>query len=361
MSERPGVYSTLDASKAVSALPGDAKVIGIIANAKQGTKGDKYVILGYADAEKTFGTDSEFTDMTNLIYHLFKNGAKKVIAVPAAVPTSTETKATDADYQSALDALLKEEAVQIIVTDSTELTVHAKIKTHVEDASADTKERIAVVGGASGKTATEVVTAATAINSSRVVYVDPAPLADDATTQLSGAYMAATVAAQIAVNVDPALPMTGVELKGFGGLEVKRTGNEIEALLGGGVTAIETINGRIQIVRAVTTYTQDAGGNPDTTWQELTTTLIADDVITTVRNALAVKYRRAKNSEAKRSSIKTEVATILESKLNAEIIEEYTEPSVTKNSSNPTWCDVDFGFNVMDPLNQIHISAHMTV
>ncbi len=360
MSERPGVYSTLDASKAVSALPGTAKVIGLIANAKQGTKGKKYVVTTYSDAERTFSIDAAYTHMTGLLYQLFKNGAKRIIAVPAAIPANAEGIATDQDYQDALDALLEEEAVQIVVCDSTAATVHAKIKTHVGDASADRKERIAIVGGPAQE-ASAAEAAAEAINSGRVFYVDPTPLAEDGVTELSGAYMAAAVAAQVAINVDPAMPLTGVVLKGFGGLKTKRSGDEIEALISAGVIPIESFNGEIQIVRAVSTYTKDAQGVEDTLWQELTTVLIADDVISSIRNDLARNYKRAKNSDSKRSSIKTRVTTILEAKMRAEIIEFYTEPTVEKNPDKPTQSDVDFGFDVMDPLNQIHINAHMTV
>lgn len=99
----------------------------------------------------------------------------------------------------------------------------------------------------------------------------------------------------------------------------------------------------------------------DATWRELTTIRIVDDVIPTVRSALRAKFRRAKNTEQSRGAIRSQVVLELENKLAREIITGYDGVTVTADSENPTVCLVDFSFTVAHGLNQIWLSAHITV
>ncbi|MFR5809473.1 MAG: phage tail sheath C-terminal domain-containing protein [Flavonifractor plautii] len=94
---------------------------------------------------------------------------------------------------------------------------------------------------------------------------------------------------------------------------------------------------------------------------ELTTIRIVDDVIPTVRDALRARFRRAKNTEQSRGAIRSQVVLELENKLAREIITGYGEVSVEADADNPTVCLVDFSFTVAHGLNQIWLSAHITV
>ena len=104
-----------------------------------------------------------------------------------------------------------------------------------------------------------------------------------------------------------------------------------------------------------------AGSAADSTWRELTTIRIVDDVIPTVRDALRARFRRAKNTEQSRGAIRSQVVLELENKLAREIITGYGEVSVEADADNPTVCLVDFSFTVAHGLNQIWLSAHITV
>ena len=86
-----------------------------------------------------------------------------------------------------------------------------------------------------------------------------------------------------------------------------------------------------------------------------------DDVIPTVRNALKARFRRAKNTEQSRGAIRSQVVVELENKLAREIITGYENVTVTADTENPTVCLVDFAFTVAHGLNQIWLSAHITV
>ena len=116
----------------------------------------------------------------------------------------------------------------------------------------------------------------------------------------------------------------------------------------------------VSVVRGVTTRTK-TGEAEDATWRELTTIRIVDDVIPTIRNSLRARFRRTKNTEQTRGAIRSQVVLELENKLTREIITGYDQVTVQADEENPTVCLVDFTFTVAHGLNQIWLSAHITV
>ena len=337
--ERPGVYSTYDASTVVSA--GQAsRAIGVAAKASVGTEGEVVILTSYAAGVSAFGED-ETPGMSTMLRLLFANGASTVAAVRVAEAGEV------ADYQAAFDALGRQD-VQIVVCDSTDEAVHQALRTAVETASASRKERIGVVGG-SGEEASALVEHAAALNSERMVLVGPDVL-DEAGETLPGAFAAAALAGVIASNTDPAVPLNGAEIGD----------NDIDLLVRGGVTPLESSGGVLSPVRGITTRTT-TGDVTDTTWRELTTILIVDDLIPTIRTALRSKFSRTKNTVRNRSAIRSQVIVELEKKAAAEIIDSYGEVTVSASADDPTVCLVEFSFAVAHGLNQIYLTVHITV
>ena len=347
--ERPGVYSAYDASAVVSA--GQAsRAIGVAAKAVRGTVGEAVTVTGYAAGLAAFGEDTE-PGMSTILKLLFANGAATVTAVRVA------DEGALADYQAAFDVLGRGD-VQIVVCDSADKAVQQALRTAVETASAGRRERIAVVGG-DGDTVAELVERAAALNSERMVLVGPDAV-DGAGETLPGVFAAAAVAGVIAAGRDPAVPLNGAEVKGLGGLESDYTDNDIDLLVRGGVTPLESSGGTISPVRGITTRTK-TGGADDATWRELTTILIVDDIIPAVRSALRSKFARAKNTARCRGAIRSQVIVELEKKVAAEIIDSYGEVTVKASEDDPTVCLVEFGFAVAHGLNQIYLTVHITV
>lgn len=284
--ERPGVYSSYDASSVVSASAA-AKTIGAAAVATKGTANKVELITSYEEGKSVFGEDaSGVYGMSTLLKFLFANGAGAVKAVAVGKDESEEK-----DYASAFAALSDEEDVGVMVCDSAAQSVHLLLKTAAEDASAARRERIAVIGG-SEETVAQMVNRAKAVNSERVVLVGPDIASDDGGT-MSAVFAAAAVAAVIAGNTDPSVPINGAELTLFGAAGKRLSDNEIDQLVRGGVTPIETVGGVSSPVRGITTKTS-SGGAVDTTWRELTTILIVDEVIPTIRSALRTRFAAAK-------------------------------------------------------------------
>lgn len=350
--ERPGVYSVYDASSVTSAGQA-AKRIGVAALAVKGTANTAVTLTGYGAGVEAFGEDGADTPgMSTLLKLLFANGASTVYAVRVGAGGGLEA------YQAAFAALANCD-VQVVVCDSSELTIQKALKTAVETASAARGERIGVIGG-SGDTAAQLVTRAEAINSERMVLVGP-DMKDESGKALSGVFAAAAVAAgAIACGADPAVPLNGAELYGIGGLQSVYSDNDIDLLVQGGVTPLEDVGGVVSPVRGITTRTK-TGSAADSTWRELTTVLIADDVIPAVRSALRSKFARAKNTAQGRGAIRAQTIVELEKKKDAQIIEDYGEVTVTASADDPTVCLVEFSFAVAHGLNQIHLAVHLTV
>lgn len=347
--ERPGVYSSYDASAVVSAGWG-GKTVGVAAKAARGTVGEAVTLTGYAAGAAAFGEDVT-PGMSTMLRLLFSNGAATVVAVRVADGGKA------ADYQTAFDVLGQRE-IQVMVCDSADQAVQQALRTSVENASASRRERIAVVG-TSGGAAAELVERAAALNSERVVLVGPDVLDDDGGI-LPGVFAAAAVAGVIAAGRDPALPLNGAKLNGLGGLSTAYSDNDIDLLVRGGVTPLESVGGVISPVRGITTRTT-TGGAADTTWRELTNILIVDDIIPAVRAALRSKFARAKNTAQGRSAIRSQVIVELEKKVAAEVIESYGEVTVSASADDPTVCLVEFDFAVAHGLNQIYLTVHITV
>ena len=349
--ERPGVYSSYDASSVVSAGTG-AKTIGVAAKAVKGDVGAAVTLTGYTEGISAFGEDGDTAGMSAILRLLFINGASKVIAVRVA------DTGTTADYEAGFAVLSGLEDVRIVVCDSADSAVHQALRTTVETASAGRRERIAVVGG-NGETVAELVAHAAALNSERMVLVGPDGIGGGSSAP-AGVFCAAALAGAVAGESDPAIPLNGTELYGLNGLSASYSDNDIDALVQGGVTPLESVAGVIAPVRCVTTKTT-LDGAADATWRELSTIRIVDDVIPAIRSSLRSKFSRTKNTAQNRGAIRSQVIVELEKKLAAEIIDSYGEVAVSVSADNPTACMVEFSFAVAHGLDQIYLTAHITV
>lgn len=343
--ERPGVYSVYDASSLVRGK--GVKQAALIALAGSGDGKTAYPWYTYAQAVETLTEEGEMTELVRL---LFLNGAAAVFGIPVS----------DAEqYAQALATAEELENIGMLVCDSTDLTVQQAVRDSVERSGEARRERIAVLGGGSGETVEELCVRAQGLNSARVVLAAPGALDADGNAA-GGVRCAAAVAGAIAGEGDPAVPLGGAVLSGLSGLENSYADSEIDALVRGGVTALESVNGEISVVRGITTKTK-SGEAEDTSWRELTTILIVDDVIPGIRKALRSRFQRTKNTAQSRNAIRSQVILELENRVNREIITGYKDVAVSAMEEDPTVCLVEFSFQVAHGLNQIWISAHVMI
>ena len=337
--ERPGVYSSYETSSLTAAAAGGGRV-AVVAQAQGPELKDSYQWTSYSRALGDVG-DCALSRMARLA---IRNGAGMVYGIPAGE-----------DYAAAFAKAAAIEDAAVVACDSADPAVQQGLKTMVQECSAARKERIAVVGGGAGESVEQLTGRAAQLNCERVVLAAPG-IGDGS----GGWACAAAVAGAVAGNRDPALPLGGAQLYGLEGLECVYDDNEIDALVRGGVTPLETLAGACYVVRGVTTRTS-AGGAPDATWRELTTVLVVDEVIPGLRNALRAKFGRAKNTEQTRGAIRSQVVMELEKRVSREIIDGYEDVTVSALEDDPTVCLVEFDFTVAHGLNQVWLSAHITV
>ena len=238
--EHPGVYSSYDASSVIGGKK-TARILGAAAVSTTGTANEVVTLTSYAEGVSAFGEDAEGTvGMAALLAALYRNGAAvvKAVKVSAATPTG---------YEAAF-AALEQEAVDVIVCDSTSVDVQLKLRASVEKASGAQRERIGVVSGGASETAAKLVERAGKLNSERMVLTAPGDVR-----------MAAAAAAVIAGESDPSVPVNGAVLAGFSGLSASYDDTQVDTLVTGGVTPLECVSGEVSIVRGITRARPPAG------------------------------------------------------------------------------------------------------
>ena len=346
--QRPGVYSSYDASAVVSGR-GTGRMVGLVAVNTRAEAGDVQIITSYDKAVIAFGS-SGAEDMTDLIRLALKNGASGVVAVPIG---------DGSDYEAAFALLAGMENVALVICDSTDAAVQKALRDSVIEASDMRRERLCVLAGAKDESVDGLIARAKELNHERVVLVAPGGV-DGGGGTISGLTLAAAVAGAIAGESDPAVPLGGAELLGLGGLSLRLEDRDIDRLILGGVTPVESVGGVVSVVRGVTTRTA-AGGTANAVWRDLSAIRVVDDVIPGLREALRGKFRRAKNTAQSRGAIRAQVVLELENKLAREIITGYENVTVAADETDPTRCLVEFAFTVAHGLNQIWLTAHITV
>ena len=346
--QRPGVYSTYDASAVVSGR-GAGRLVGLAAVNTAASPGEVQIVTSYDRAVALFGSSGP-EDMAELIRLALKNGASGVAAVAVSGAE---------DYEEAFALLAGVEDIALVICDSTDPEVQKEMRDSVIEASERRRERLRVAAGAKNEDVTALIARAKALNHERVVLVAPGAVSP-AGDPISGLALAAAVAGAVAGESDPAIPLGGAELSGLNGLSTRLEDNDIDLLVLGGVTPVESLGGTVSVVRGVTTRTI-SGGVEDTAWRDLSAIRVVDDVIPGLRSALRTKFRRAKNTEQSRGAIRAQVVLELENKLAREIITGYDGVAVAADPEDPSRCLVDFSFAVAHGLNQIWLTAHITV
>lgn len=341
--ERPGVYAAYSISGVVSSGSRSGTAV-LIAQSEGGSAGTAYALGSYQDCTETFGQEDQ---MTKLAWALLNNGAARVVAIPVT---------GEKEYADAFVLAGEQENIRVVVCDSQTLSIQQALRDQVEQDGENQRERIALVPGGAGESAQMLVARAKELNSQRVVLTAPGAAGDEADPAL----VAAAVAGAICAETDPAVPLGGAVLTGISGLETRFSESDVDLLLQGGVTPVEMSGGRCTVIRGVTTRTT-TGGAADETWRDLTTILVVDHVIPAVRESLRSRFARTKNTAQTRGAIRSQVILELESKKTAEIITDYGDVTAEASEDDPTVCQVGFSFTVAHGLNQIWLSAQITV
>lgn len=143
----------------------------------------------------------------------------------------------------------------------------------------------------------------------------------------SVALIAAGYGAVIAGEEDPARPLNTLEVKGLAevGETQTPTWNEANQALFHGLTPITVVNHRVQIMRAITTYTKNATNTDDPSWLDLTSIRSMDYTAKAIEQRLALRFPRSKLTSRKGNNVpqkvRSEILDVLYRLENADILE----------------------------------------
>ncbi len=224
----------------------------------------------------------------------------------------------DPDISTALAKVFPEQ-YHIIATpynDSTSLTA---LRTHLDSVSGPMEQRGGVgVYGYDGALAS-ATTLAGEINSGRMLgaYLRG--------TRSPAYEFAAAFAAVMAYEEDPARPLNTLALTGIHApaIDQRLSRTEQENTLNNGVAPLEVGPGeKVQIVRAISTYTEDAQGINDVSLLDITTIRTLDYVRKACRERISLRFPREKLSSKTPPKVRSELIDVLKKLEDLEIVEE---------------------------------------
>jgi len=325
--ERPGVYAEYMVNS--GAIPADtALTVGVAAQViGSGTAVES--VGSYLASVQSYGV----SNMSKLIKTLYLNGCGSILAAPVA----------SSNYAAAFTGLINKGA-DIIICDSADAAVISALNTAIS--GTDYCMGIAECAG----TAVQCVSLAQSINFERIVICGNS---DGVSGNISAA-LAGVIASE------SELYLNSHALLGIGTLTHSWTEAEIEALITGGVTPIEADGSGVCVVRGVTTKTS-TNGVSDKSLREIATVLTVTEVLKSVYSALKLKFSNAKNDALTRGAIRSQVAVVLQKKLNEGKISDYGSISAVADTQNPALCSVGFEFTAVCGLSTIALTAYLNV
>lgn len=244
--------------------------------------------------------------------------AQEQIAGLGVTVAAMKGGAGDPDITAALQAVVSG-GHQVVVNPFNNDAAYTALRNHLDFVSGPLEQRGAIgVVGLTGSLA-EAGASAAKLASGRVSaawYRGSAKLPGE---------LAAAYAAVIASEEDPARPLNTLELKGIDVVELAQRSSrtEQENALNSGVAPLEVGPGeRVQIVRAISSYTKDAQGVDDPALLDITTIRTLDYVRRACRERIALRFPREKLSDRTPAKVRSELLDVLYKLEELEIIEQ---------------------------------------
>lgn len=247
------------------------------------------------------------------------------------------------------------EQYHVVATPYNDQTNLTTLRDHLDAVSGSMEQRGAVgIYGFDGALAT-ATTLAGQINHGRVVgaYLRG--------TKSPAYEIACAFAAVMAYEEDPARPLNTLELKGISAppIDQRLSRTEQENCLNNGVAPLEVGPGeKVQIVRAITTYTKDPQGITDISLLDVTTIRTLDYVRLACRTRISLRFPREKLSSKTPPKVKTELMDVLLKLEELEIVEEVAANMagliVERDLQDPNRLDAKIPCDVV---NGLHVFA----
>jgi len=280
------------------------------------------------------------------------SSAITAVGVTSVVAAGT-AGATDPTIATALAVIFS--AKHNIIASAWNDTVNLMaLRTHLDNVSGPLEQRPAIAATAHIGTLAQSTTLALSINSGRISEV-LVPTAYENSYEIAASY-----AALIASEEDPARPLNGLPLTGIfaNPLANRLSRTEQENALYNGVTPTEVGPGdKVQIVRAISTYTLDPQGVPDIALLDITTIRTLDYTRKSVMERLSLRFPREKLSSRTAAKVRSEVLDVLYKLEELEILENVAANAdgviVERDSQDPNRLNIRIPADVVNGLHVI--------
>lgn len=262
------------------------------------------------------------------------------------------------DYADGLDVMSTVDAHVILCAGQYSSVVHAALQVHVDNASADKKERVGVCGHRYGQTLAQVMSSNVALSSKRMIFVSPGITTSNHTSGddeiVSAAYTAALLAGYM-TSINPSFSSLNKGVP-VGGLETDYSNAELEQLIKRKMNPI-----RVSPVGGYR-WAYASTASADTSWHEITTVRITDYASTGIRSACE-GFIGQKNLITKRNSIRTAVVGFMENMKADQMLDDegpYTvEVSATRADRVQGIVRVDVSFKPVFAIKYILVTEYV--
>jgi phage tail sheath gpL-like len=208
---------------------------------------------------------------------------------------------------------------QVLIIPYTDAESLEAFRDHLDATGHALEQRGAVGIAAVTGTLAQAVTLAAGVNNGRVTMC-LLPGTPSLPCEVAAAY-----GAVVSSEEDPARPLNTLELNGIAvpPLEKRLGRTEQETALYGGITPLEVGPGeKVQIVRAISTYTLDPQGIEDISLLDITTIRTLDYVRKACRERISLRFPREKLSSRTAPKVRSELIDVLLKLEDLEIVEE---------------------------------------
>ena len=344
---KPGKYAEFNFKLAVRTLPTNAQNVLMIApQASVGMTATPYIPTWVFDGDSAlayFGASPAY-EMAVAAMKANPYIRLSVMGIPA----------TGGDYATALSKVFGGDYQVFAIASNTQVDL-TTLRNHLDSISHPLEQRGAIAASAFTGTVAAGTTLTAALNSGRI-SIAWHKNGTDAVHKITAAY-----AAVIAGEEDPARPLNTLWLAGItSNAVVDRPGRiEQEVALANGLTPLEVGPGdKVQIVRAISTYTKSATGTTDISQLDITTIRTLDFVRKAVIDRINLRFPRDKKTKRVKAALRGEILDVLYKLEELEIVENVdlfkNQLLVEENLQDPNRFDVVIP---VDIVNGLHVVA----
>lgn len=343
---KPGKYAEFNTELAVRTLPSNAqKVIFIAPMSESGTAMSyvPYDVFDSAMALNLFG-DSDLYTMT----------VSAIKTNPYIRLTCMALPATNGVYQTAFTSVFGANYNIYVIGSNSQENLTA-LRNHLDAVSHAVEQRPAIGATAFTGTVSAGGVLASALNSGRIYTA----WHKNSTHKVCD--IAAAFAAEVAYEEDPARPLNTLPLTSITPNDIiDRPGRvEQEVALVSGLTPLEVGPGdKVQIVRAISTYTKNAAGADDISLLDITSIRSMDYVRKACIERINLRFPRSKKTKRVKEAVRGELLDVLYKLEELEIVENVDANKdkliVEDNLQDPNRLDVVIPCDVV---NGLHVFA----